>query len=224
MSPTGRGTYHIAGVSAVNAHADRRDWSTGGTCSIKLRALGGAPGSAVHTAPLPRADKTVARKRDHATEIVGLRELSPGLLVRPDNLAGGVDGLRERMIGLGLEREALVFRLDELGGHDADARRLWSALSLDERYRGHIAGMDEVADRIASLPADEAARQAFLVGNRAIHDIVLDPLLPEPLVDPTLRRAFVDRMIAFDDLGREAWYRVLGTELALRRSPQVEVG
>jgi phenylacetic acid degradation operon negative regulatory protein len=177
----------------------------------------------VHTAPLPRADKTVARRRDRATQFVGLRELVPGLLIRPDNLANGVEGLRTRLLGLGLEPEAAIFRLDALGPHEVPARELWTELQLDRRYRDHIAALDLVEAQLPHMSEEEAARQTFLAGNRAIHDIVLDPLLPEPLVDIELRQRCFDRMRAFDDLGRRAWAGVLETDLALRRAPAVEV-
>jgi phenylacetic acid degradation operon negative regulatory protein len=212
-----RGTYRFAGNETVLGETFAWRTALGRIREWDGRWIG------VHTAPLPRADKTVARRRDRATAFVGLRELVPGLLVRPDNLAGGVEGLRERLHRLGLEPEAAMFRLDMLGPHDAPARGLWTELGLDARYHEHMAALDEVEEAVRELSDEEAARQTFLVGNRAIHDIVLDPLLPEPLVDPDLRQRFVERMKAFDDLGRRAWASVLGTDLALRRSPAVEV-
>ncbi|MEQ1504897.1 MAG: PaaX family transcriptional regulator [Myxococcota bacterium] len=213
-----RGTYRVTGSTAVLSEVD--GWRN------VLRRLRPWDGSwlGVHTAPLPRADKTVARRRDRATDIVGLRELAPGLLVRPDNLTGGVEELRRRLLSLGIEPEAVVFRLDALGTHEAVARGLWSGLALDQRYRTHIERLDATTVRIAGLPVDEAARESFVVGSRAIHDIVLDPLLPEPLVDPDLRERFVRRMSEFDDFGREAWRRALGSELTLRRAPTVHPG
>ncbi|MEQ1566997.1 MAG: PaaX family transcriptional regulator C-terminal domain-containing protein [Myxococcota bacterium] len=173
----------------------------------------------VHTAPLPRADKTIARRRDRATEMVGMRELAQGLLVRPDNLVGGVDAARTRLVTLGLEPEAVVFRLDSLGPHDEPARKLWDDLDLDRRYREHVARLDALSERFAAMTVDEAARQSFLIGGRAVQDIVLDPLLPEPLVDAALRDRFIRTMAAFDDRARDAWGRTLGTELTLRQAP-----
>lgn len=212
-----RGTYRITGDSAIVNETSA--WR------FALDRLvpwdGGWIG--VHTAALPRADKTIARRRDRATDIVGLRELSTGLLVRPDNLAGGIDPIRDRLAALGVEPEAVVFRIDALGAkHEAQARSLWSGLRLDARYREHMERLAEVTALIPSLSVDEAARQTFIVGGRAVHDIVLDPLLPPPLVDPTLRERFVDAMQRFDDLGREMWSRVLQTELALRQAPTVD--
>lgn len=210
-----RGTYRVAGISAVNAEASGWRNALG-----RLRPWSGE-WIGVHTAPLPRADKTVARRRDRATRIVGLRELQPGLLVRPDNLGGGVEATRRRLAALGLESEAAVFRLDSLGPLDAVARSLWDDLTLDARYREHIDRLEDVTVRLKSQSVDEAARQTFIVGGRAIQDIVMDPLLPEPLVDPGLRERFVRTMSTFDELGRETWSRALGTDLTLWQAPTV---
>ena len=43
--------------------------------------------------------------------LLGLRELEPDLFMRPDNLAGGVAGVRERLHKLGLDAHAPVFYL-----------------------------------------------------------------------------------------------------------------
>jgi phenylacetic acid degradation operon negative regulatory protein len=174
----------------------------------------------VHTAHLPRGDKTVARRRDRATRLLGLRPLSEGLLVRPDNLLGGIEALRARLLQLGLEPDAPVFRADQLLPDDvARARRLWDDLGLDRVYRAHTEALTRATLELVRLPPANAARLAFQLGGKAVHDIVVDPLLPEGLVDPGLREAFVETMLAFDDVGRDVWSKLLGTDLLLRTSP-----
>ncbi|MEZ4234889.1 MAG: PaaX family transcriptional regulator C-terminal domain-containing protein [Myxococcota bacterium] len=212
-----RGTYRVTGNAEMLGETVGWREALGRLRPWEGRWIG------LHTAPLPRADKTVARRRDRATAFVGLRELVPGLLVRPDNLVGGVERLRDRLHRLGLEPEAAMFSLTDLGPHEEVAHTLWQELQLDQRYEQNIAAMDDVEASLAQVSDDEGARQSFLAGNRAIQDIVLDPLLPAPLVDPELRQRFVDRMKAFDVVGRRAWARVLGTDLALRRAPAVEI-
>lgn len=174
----------------------------------------------VHTAHLPRGDKTVARRRDRATRRLGLRPLSDGLLVRPDNLAGGIEGLRARAVRLGLEPEALVFRVDQLLPDDESrARALWSDLALDRAYRAHTEALTRATIDVGRMPPAAGARLAFQLGGRAVADIAIDPLLPEGLVDPALREAFVETMLAFDDVARDVWSRLLETDLLLRTSP-----
>lgn len=177
----------------------------------------------VYTGHLPRADKTVARRRDKATSLLGLRELASGLLVRPDNLAGGLGAARARLLALGLEPDAVLATLTDLGLHDSKAHDLWDDLQLDVRYRDGLERITETAQMLPSLSIEEAARQVFLVGGRVIHDIVLDPLLPAPLVDPALRQRFFSAMISFDDQGREIWGRALESDLTLRQAPSAEL-
>jgi phenylacetic acid degradation operon negative regulatory protein len=53
------------------------------------------------------------------------------------------------------------------------------------------------------------------MGDRAIRQLVFDPLLPEPLVDGEARRAFVDSLRRFDSAGQSIWrsfYRAVARE------------
>lgn len=211
-----RGTYHIAGVEAYNAQT--ASWQR---VLDRLRPWEGT-WIGVHTAHLPRADKTIARRRDRATALVGLRELQPSLLVRPENLAGGVDEVRVRLRDLGLEDDAPVFSVSNLGPHEPLARSLWDHLQLNARYRRHTDRLTRLTLTVRSLHPEEAARQAFTVGGEAVRDILFDPLLPAPLVDPAVREAFVETMSAFDHVGRELWSNVLDTDLPLQMAPTVE--
>ena len=47
--------------------------------------------------------------------------------------------------------------------------------------------------------------ESFLLGGRVIRQIVLDPLLPEPMVPAAERTALVDAMRPYDRAGRACW-------------------
>jgi phenylacetic acid degradation operon negative regulatory protein len=47
--------------------------------------------------------------------------------------------------------------------------------------------------------------ESFLLGGRVIRELVLDPLLPEPLLPTRERRALLDATRSYDQLGRRAW-------------------
>jgi phenylacetic acid degradation operon negative regulatory protein len=47
--------------------------------------------------------------------------------------------------------------------------------------------------------------ESFLLGGRVIRELVLDPLLPEPLAPEAERRALVAAMRRYDRAGRRAW-------------------
>jgi phenylacetic acid degradation operon negative regulatory protein len=207
-----RGTYCVVDTAIQSEHYGWRH------ALSRVTAWGGR-WLGVHTGHLPRADKTIARRRDKATSLLGLRELAPGLLVRPDNLLGGVSAARARLHALGLEPEAPVMVLSDLGQHEQKAHTLWDDMRLNALYQDYIRQIQQITEAIPRWPVEEAARQVFVVGGRALHDIVLDPLLPAPLVDPDLRQRFVQSMIAFDDLARVVWSKALETELTLRQAP-----
>lgn len=166
---------------------------------------------AAATGGLPRSDRKVLRARHRALSMLGMRELDNGLFIRPDNLVGGVDAVRERLAGLGLERAAAVFRAD--GFDDARQKRsmnLWDADALVRAYRRDAERLEAWAGNVDALPFDAAARESFILGDDAIRKIVFDPMLPAPLVDEDERRRFIAATMRFDDLGRRIWTRFLG--------------
>jgi len=166
----------------------------------------------VLTADRSRADRAVTKRRERALALLGLSELRAGLFLRPDNLRGGLDGVRARLVALGLDEDALVLGIDALPESERAATR-WDVPALETAYRGWIRKLDAGAGRLPNLPADRAARESFRLGGQAIRAIVFDPLLPAPLVDVELRKAFVDAMRRFDRLGRAAWRDFLGLPL-----------
>ena len=51
----------------------------------------------VQTAHLGRSDRAALRRRERALDLSGFRELERGLHIRPDNLRGGIPGVREQI-------------------------------------------------------------------------------------------------------------------------------
>ena len=161
---------------------------------------------AVHTAGVGRADRAGLRRRERALHWLGLRQLSSGLFVRPDNLRGGVDAVRDELRALGLEPTALVFaltRLDAAG--EAAARRLWDPAALRRVYRDAAAALARSARGLAALPPPRAMVESFLLGGDAIRQLAHDPLLPEPLGPQAERAALVAALRDYDRLGRACW-------------------
>jgi phenylacetic acid degradation operon negative regulatory protein len=151
-----------------------------------------------------------ARRRRRAFDFLGLRELEPRLWVRPDNLSGGVEDVRQRLYGLGMEAEVPVFSLTGLdGGRETRARGLWEVEESRQRYRQIWAAIGESRERLPSLPLQHAVAEAFLLGGRAIHLLVFDPLLPEEIDPGHERRAVLEAMRRYDALGRCFWSRFM---------------
>lgn len=196
-----RGTYQFGVATRDTAQelnawhrADQRlrEWSGGYIC--------------VHTAGLGRSDRRALAQRERAFEMLGLRELTRGLFVRPDNLAGGATALRERLYRLDVEREAMVF-----SGQDFDPpstnriTNLWDRNGLNRRYREQQQALAAWLDRYSALSPDVAARESYLMGAQAIRELIFDPWLPEAWIDAQARRQFVATVKRFDATGQAIW-------------------
>lgn len=141
-----------------------------------------------------------------ALAFLGFRELHPALAVRPDNLTGGIGGVRGELMELGLSDGAEVVGLRELApGTERRALGLWDTAALRLGYRRTIAELERSERRLATLPRGDAMAESFLLGGRAIRRIVLDPRLPEALVPAAERRALVDATLRYDRAGRALW-------------------
>lgn len=209
IEPIERGQYRL-GPRAEGLAGDVSSWR-----DVERRVRDWDGGwVAVHVGALPRSDRASRRARERALGLLGLRELDGGLFVRPDNLAGGVDAVRERLARLGVGSEAAVFVARSLDdGRRRRAGRLWDVETLDRGYRETGAALEGWLARwstgVPPLPIEAAARESFVLGNDAIRQLVFDPLLPAPLVDVDARRAFVDAVRRFDGVGHSIWRRFL---------------
>lgn len=202
-----RGRYRL-GAAAAPVHGQVVGWRT-----IEQRVRPWSGGwVAVHG-----ADRTTAR----ALRLLGLRALRPALAVRPDNLAGGVAGVAARLRALGLPADVPVLGLHELEpGLDAEARALWDVAALRQGYRDTRTQLDRSERRLRQLPREDAMVEGFLLGGRAIRQLVLDPLLPDAIVPGGERAALVAAMLAYDRAGRAVWAEFLrGFGVVHRRTP-----
>lgn len=168
----------------------------------------------VFVATLGRADRTALRRRSRVLRLVGFEEFKQGLLVRPNNLEGGVARARERLYNLGLEQEAMVFRLGDLEQTEQKAAmELWDTNALEQQYTEGLREMESWMVRADELTPDVAARETFLIGDRILHHIVFDPLLPTEMINTQARARYIDTMARFDEVGKVHWrkiYRSLG--------------
>ncbi len=161
-------------------------------------------------------DRGEKKRRLRAIAMTGMRELQPGAWVRPDNLAGGVEALRERLWRLGLPRDTLVFQAAELDADsDANARRLWPARELTDAYQQQARFLQEWLERWPAMDPEEAARESYLYGAEAIRRVVFDPWLPAELVDAEARAAFFQTVLEFDQTGQRIWQDMFDRNTAM---------
>lgn len=92
---------------------------------------------------------------------------------------------------------------------EVQARGLWDVDTLHEGYDTMCQALSQSAARLSQMAPEDGAREAFLLGSQAIRQILLDPLLPAPLVEVARRRAFVEAMLEYDALGRRLWQELM---------------
>lgn len=204
IESAGRGRYRL-GPNATGLAAEVASWRT---AEQRVRHWDGT-WVAVHVGGLGRSDRVALRARDRALALLGLREMDRGLFLRPDNLTGGVEAVRERLYKLGLDTSAAVFSLRELDpARDVRARQMWDGEALTRGYLDMSRRLNRWLEQADDLEPDVAARESFLLGNDAIRQLVFDPLLPAPLVDAGARRTFSDTVRLFDAAGHRIWQQL----------------
>ena len=160
---------------------------------------------------VPRREKTLWRRHERALMLRGFRALGvSGLQLRPDNLHGGVPGLREDLRALGLADQATVIAVGELSREDEQrARGLWDLAALEAAYRDMLSRLERSQAGLHALPAEVAARESLLLGRAAIRSIIHDPLLPDALMGGDLRHRLIERMRDYQSEAKQLWMRVL---------------
>jgi phenylacetic acid degradation operon negative regulatory protein len=184
----------------------------------------------VHTGALRRESRATLERRRRALRFLGFRELVPGLQIRPDNLTASREALYEELVTLGLPTAAPVFSMAMLdGSSDTAARALWDGDALVADYRRSRAELEESEARLPAISARNAMVESFLLGGRVIRQIVLDPLLPEPIVPAGELRDLVAAMRRYDKLGHSCWraffshYRLSSVRAPVHSEPAPEV-
>ena len=168
---------------------------------------------------------SAARRHDQALRLHGLAALEPRLWLRPANLAGDVEALRESLTGIGLDAGSHVFVASDFDAEtEARARALWDADALRAGYERALTTLAESEARLPSLPPEAAMRESFLVGGRILQQLVLDPKLPAAILDPAPRLALTDAMRRYDRAGREAWSALLARYDVPHRQTPADAG
>ena len=170
------------------------------------------------------ASRAALRQEERALELLGLRALEAELWIRPANLALTLDAFQEQLASLGLRADCPVLRV---AAFDPDrslrAHALWEPEALLTRYAELEAQLDASTARLPELSPADAMVESFLVGGRALRQLVGDPRLPAPILAEGALARLVDRVRRYDRLGREAWAPFLAAHGAPHRSARAPV-
>ncbi|MFG2086889.1 hypothetical protein [Spirillospora sp. NPDC048824] len=204
----GRGVY-IARPDRLRAYPHIEQWATRHTSRVPWTGRW----AAVENSATARTDRAALRHHDRALQLLGLHAWRGALHVRPDNLRGGVDGLRGTLTGTGMAPEAVVFAIDRLDpATDRELRGLWDTGGLIARLTRTADELTRSRDHLGTLTPEEFAHESLLLGSRAIATILHDPLLPEELCDPEPHRRLVAVTTAYQNTAQATWGRLLGLD------------
>lgn len=165
---------------------------------------------AVHQERLGRGSDR--RDRERALELLGFRPFGVGLALRPDNLRGGVEALRQELTALACgdadqaPRLGRVFAMRELDPEsEREARGLWDREALLEEARQSLEALRASEARLPARTSEEAMVETFLVGGRVLRQLVRHPLLPAEILDPEPLESLLTAVKRYDEIGRGHW-------------------
>ncbi|QEA11698.1 hypothetical protein [Comamonas flocculans] len=191
MSARRTGTVHRAIVDWRPAEIRIVPWDRSWLCML---------GAAVS-----RGERTQLNRHEQALRFRGFRELLPSFWVRPANLRAGL-GVRDELCQLGLHPHAHLMVASEFEkGLDTKARKLWKPEHLEKKYASNVKMLETSMQNLNKLTAEDGLVETLTCGRAVIRDIVLDPLLPQELVDVELRRSMIEHMKTYDDIGHKLW-------------------
>lgn len=161
----------------------------------------------VYTAHLGRTCKQSIRERERAFRLTGFKPLEKNLWCRPDNLNETADATFNRLVEIGLEKNAILMKVDHFN-HDltANPKSLWSPKELNKTYVILVSLMERSAQRLNDFDVKQATRESFLIGEHVIRQINQDPLLPQEMVDISARQTLLSTMIEYDRICHPIWH------------------
>ena len=204
-----RGVYSL-GSRGGELHAMVRNWST---IEQTLKPWDGG-WLAAYLGQLTRTNKSKVRARERALRLVGFAAADANLWLRPDNFLESLIMTRRRLIHLGLEETVMLSKIGEFQPTQAiDPSRLWDRVTMETRYQWCVEQLTASVGHLATLNSSAAARETLLLGRSVTRVILLDPLLPEQMVNQKLRQTMIDAMRNYDRLGKKTWRRFYKSHL-----------
>ena len=201
LAGAGRGRYAL-GSRAGTLHSLVKNWSRAEASLIDWTG----EWLTVLVGHLARSNKAAVRGNERALNLFGFAEMASGLWVRPANLARSLDQVRADLLELGLVPGSLCAQIRQIAPPERlDPESLWQTHALAERYHRNVRRLADSTSRLADLDDPAAARETLLIGRDVTRDILLDPLLPDALVDADARRQMIAAMRDYDRIGKAYW-------------------
>ncbi len=161
---------------------------------------------AVHTAGVQRVERKRLRRHETALRLRGFRALDDSIWFRPANLSGGLAVVKQALLKLGVDDQAVVLHVSELDeGLATRVPALWDVRLLRGEYRASLDMIRRSGKRLGKLELYAGMVETLQVGRHVVRQILLDPLLPDEMIGNTHRRDLIGEMTAYDDRGKSVW-------------------
>lgn len=197
----GRGLYQ-RGSRGGELHSMVRHWA-----DVEAQLISW-PGTwlGVSVGRLNRGNRTRVRGWERALRLLGFAAYEPDLWLRPANLRASVAEIRARMMELGFPAEGLLMEISSLSpAAQWQPDTLWPIGDLERGYQDNVDQLRDSEARLTNMDDEAAARETLLIGRAVTRAILLDPLLPEQLINTELRRQMIEAMQHYDQLGKAVW-------------------
>ena len=136
----------------------------------------------------------------------GFKNGLSGLYLRPDNLNLSITELSKQLIDTGLTQQATLFRASDFSGEQtAHWPTLWDTRELESTYQELHDQLCESYDHFHDIEPTKSLPESLILGGNTLRALALDPLLPQEMVDISLRQALTAMMIKYEQLCRTAW-------------------
>ncbi len=151
---------------------------------------------------------------DKAVQRLGFRVVQERMWARPDNLTLPIERMNElleAMSGVSTLMYATVTKLHSSEG-ELKLDLLWNRSVMEKEYRHCTKRLKRCMAQQQDLKSVAAMKESILVGGEAIRLLALDPLLPDCMVDKTLRVELDSTTHIYNAMYHEAWQSFLVSE------------
>jgi phenylacetic acid degradation operon negative regulatory protein len=163
----------------------------------------------VFTATLGRTDRSALVRRERALRMLGFRELDKGYYIRPNNIDIDLNIIIQKLRTLGVEHSAIIATAHHFeAAVEKRIQQLWDGKALTKSYAALSKKLEVWIANADQLSLETAAQESLILGRAAIHQVVFDPLLPLPWVDPAVRNQFFQVVRHFDQVGKVIWFKL----------------
>ncbi len=199
-----RGVY-VLGPNAIELAGEIATWRS---IDRNVRAWTGDY-ITVFTATLGRTDRGALVRRERALKMLGFRELDKGYYIRPNNIDSDLNIIIQKLRNLGLEETAIIATAHHFEKTiEVRIAQLWDGKALCRSYASLGKKLESWIAQADQLTLETAAQESLILGRAAIHQVVFDPLLPLPWMDPAVRNQFFEVVRHFDQVGKVIWHKL----------------